>query len=363
MASNESALLKSGARLLVDPNVIPKRIQPKSPNPIYKCSCCGKEYKVQKDNFPPSFSILYAGNDGYLNFCKTCVTRYYMQMLDLYADNAEQAVEHCCWVFDYYYSKDIFDSVANSSSNISMILNYITKTRTAQNKARGTSYIDTMKDRYTGRIMSIDDLDVKMNVDDSNTIVSDTPRTDEDTIMFFGFGFTDDEYAYLSTQYQDWTARYECQTKAQEELFKGLCIAQLTIQRAQASGNTKAVADAMKTFQDLLGTANLKPSQNNDSALADQNTFGTLIRKWENDRPISEPEEEWKDVDGIKKMIRTFFLGHLANLVHVQNDAEEEYRQEMAKYTVKPPTYDFDAELGDTNILDKYSDKQQGGVE
>ena len=100
----------------------------------------------------------------------------------------------------------------------------------------------------------------------------------------------------------------------------------------------------------------MKPSQTNDNALADQNTFGTLIKKWETERPIGEPDEEWKDVDEIERYISTFFLGHLCNLVHVKNDYEELYREEMAKYTVTPPEYEED-DLGETSLLDKFSDK------
>jgi hypothetical protein len=113
----------------------------------------------------------------------------------------------------------------------------------------------------------------------------------------------------------------------------------------------------MKMFNDLLGAANLKPSQNSDNALIDQNTFGTLIRRIENERPICEPLEEWKDVDGIERYIDTYFLGHLCNLVHVKNDNSEKYLREMEKNTVTPPVYEGDLDTGANSILDKYSDK------
>ena len=124
--------------------------------------------------------------------------------------------------------------------------------------------------------------------------------------------YSDEEYEYLESEYQSWTTRHECKTKAQEEIFKGLCIAQLTIRRARQNGTNKEFTDAIKTFQDLLGAANLKPSQTNDNALVEQNTFGTLIRRIENERPIREALPEWKDVDDIERYIDTYFLGHMA---------------------------------------------------
>ena len=124
--------------------------------------------------------------------------------------------------------------------------------------------------------------------------------------------YSDEEYEYLESEYQSWTTRHECKTKAQEEIFKGLCIAQLTIRRARQNGTNKEFTDAIKTFQDLLGAANLKPSQTNDNALVEQNTFGTLIRRIQNERPIREALPEWKDVDDIERYIDTYFLGHMA---------------------------------------------------
>ena len=32
-----------------------------------------------------------------------------------------------------------------------------------------------------------------------------------------------DDYLFLYEQYSDWTARHECETKSQEEIFKQIC--------------------------------------------------------------------------------------------------------------------------------------------
>lgn len=69
-----------------------------------------------------------------------------------------------------------------------------------------------------------------------------------------------------------------------------------------------------------------------------------------------EPLEEWQDIDGIHTLVDTYFLGHMAKLVHVENDNSAKYEAEMAKYTVQPPSFDED-EAAETSILDKYSDR------
>ncbi len=349
---------KSNSRAVrINSNVKIAKIEKTNDNGIYKCACCGKEYTTQKANFPVSNSILFAGNDGRLTICRDCVERYYLQLVGVYSGNEEHAIERCCQIFDWYYSNDVVAMTKKEAGGKSRISQYITKMNLNQIKLKGTTYLDTLREREKEKIMCVEDIR-KADDDDTATIAH---TVSSDTIKFFGFGYTDAEYEYLEDQYGDWCARYECNTKAQEELFKSLCIAQLTIQRVQKNGTTKEIADAMKTFQDLLGTANLKPSQTNDNALAEQNTFGTLIKKWENEKPIAEPEEEWKDVDGIRKYIDTYFLGHLCNLVHVKNDKEAAYREEMEKYTVKPPTYE-EEDLCETSILDKFSDKGKGGL-
>lgn len=347
----------SSRGIIIDPKKL--RI---SNNGLFKCSCCGKEYTVQKGNFLITNSSLFANNGGFLTICKECGEKFYLQMVGYYSGNTDLAMERCCQIFDWYYSPDILAMMKNADARVSSVTAlYATKMNLIQFRKNGkpTTYMDTVKDK-TERILDSTDIQQETSntggIDDTyNENVGEAPVNIE-TVKFFGYGYKPEEYEYLETQYQDWSTRYECKTKAQEELFKNICIAQLSIQRAQKKGIAKEVNDTMKTFQDLLGTANIRPNQSNDNAVTEQNSVGTLIKKWENERPISQPSPEWEDVDGIKKYIDTFFLGHLCNLVHITNDNEEAYRKEMAKYTVSKPVYEEDEE-NETSLLDRYSNK------
>ena len=352
---------KSSSRALkINSSMKLQKIEPTAGAGRYKCTCCGKEYASQKGYFPVSNSILFAGNGGFIPVCRECVERYYMQMIGVFSGNEEHAIRRVCQIFDWYYNDEVAAMTKDVSSGRSKISMYPNKMNLVQIKNKGTTYIDTLADEQKFKIMSEED--IKEPETDEETGEQITPAVDPETVKFFGYGYTDKEYMYLEDQYGDWSTRYECKTKAQEELFKSLCIAQLTIQKAQRGGTTKDINDAMKTFQDLLGTANLKPSQTNDNALAEQNSFGTLIKKWENEQPIPAPDPKWIDVDGIERYIDTYFLGHLCNLVHVKNDKEAAYRAEMEKTTVRPPTYEED-DLGETSLLDRYSDKETKGVD
>ena len=48
-------------------------------------------------------------------------------------------------------------------------------------------------------------------------------------------------------------------------------------------------------------------------------TFGQLIDKWEQEKPIPEPDEEFKDVDKIGLYIDVFFKGHLSKMMGLKN--------------------------------------------
>jgi hypothetical protein len=312
----------------------------------YKCSCCEHVYEKQKGNFMHSNFVIYKGNGGYITTCKKCVDLLYDELVKFYLGNEEKAIEHICQIFGFYFHETPWTTSKNISEDRSRVSNYISKVNL--NPYTGKTYLDTLAERVSTGVVE--------TMDDVQNIQLVTPKT----VKFFGMGFSEEEYVFLQEQYADWTTRHECKTKAQEELFKALCFAQLNIVNAQKTGNSK---DALKSFQDLLGSSNLKPSQTNDNTLSDQNTFGTLIKKWENEKPIPEPNPEWKDVDGIVRYITVWFLGHLCKMMGIKNSYSRMYEEEMHKYEVEKPEYEedenalFDAVFG--NNLEKNNHQEQ----
>lgn len=328
------------------------RIQESNSAREYVCTCCGKSYTKQDGNFyKSSNSILWQANNGYIPICKTCAEAIYSALIDFYSGNEEHALHHWCGIFDYPYdlaaSAMTAGYVQPGRSRLSL---YPSKLNTKQVMSRGKTYLDTV--RYeageSNRIKTVNDIVASQEGGDQFIVTKEITKK-------WGLGLTPEEYEWLCEQEDDWRARVECKTKAQEELIRMICMAQLNAQKAQ-QGNGKAT-EAMKAFQELLAACNLQPRQNPNDDFTDQETFGTLIKTFENDRPIGKPDPEWEDVDGIKRYIDTWFLGHLCNLVHITNDNEEQYRKEIEKYTVTPPTYDNDEDAVDVSLLDKYSNK------
>ena len=110
----------------------------------------------------------------------------------------------------------------------------------------------------------------------------------------------------------------------------------------------------------MLDTAKLQPKQNSGESISDAQTFGTLIDKWENTRPIPEIDEDLRDVDNICTYIDCFYRGHLAKTMGLKNGFSNLYSKIMKKYTVEKPEYSddedsevlFDAIFGNSNMDD-----------
>lgn len=152
---------------------------------------------------------------------------------------------------------------------------------------------------------------------------------------FWALGYTEAEYIWLNAEYADYLNRYDVDSKTLENLIREICLVQLDIRNARSA--KRDVKNELKAYNDLLTAANLKPSQETGAMAVDQETFGTFIKKLENERPVSTPDPTWQDVDNIGKYIRTFFLGNMAKLFGKENKFQTEFEEEMDKYTVKPP--------------------------
>ena len=297
----------------------------------YTCFYCGNEYV--ETNYYKSFGNFF-NNIGKIPYCKQCIEKFYQYYFDKYTNEGcltpeENAVKRVCMAMDIYYTKANFDSAMNKikkdNINISPMGQYMKTISLSQYKDK--SYDNTVSDEEREKLAA-------SLMDMSN--ISDR-KVDEKTIQFFGAGFTDEDYEFLQREYDDWTARHECKTKAQEEVFKDICFNRLQNLKALRIGeDTK---DITASFQKMLDSGKLQPKQNSGDTTADNQTFGTLIDKWENTRPLPEIDEELRDVDKIAWYIDVFFKGHLSKMMGLKNGLSNLYTKFMKKYTVEKPEY------------------------
>lgn len=321
----------------------------------FACFYCGKEYV--DTNYYSSNSEFYS-NIGKIPYCKQCIEKFYQQYFDRYTNEGcltpeKKAVQRLCMVFDIYYREDVFNSamnkIKNSNMNISPMAQYM--------KTIQLSQYNRYKETYENTISEAEQESFAMA---SISNISNETTVDKKTRDFFGNGFVDEDYIFLKREYEDWTARHECNTKAQEEVIKDICFNRLQNLKALRKGeDTK---DITASFQKMLDAGKLQPKQNAGDTTADNQTFGTLIDKWENERPLPEIDEELRDVDRIGFYVDTFFRGHTCKMLNVKNALSNLYSSMMKKFTVNKPEYnldedDYDSEINfDTIFGDQSSD-------
>ena len=181
--------------------------------------------------------------------------------------------------------------------------------------------------------------DLENNTDENIKIVQKTLKAAKKR---FGSDYSNEDLMFLENEYQDWIARYECNQKAQEEVFQSLSILKLTKRNALKKG--LPTKDIDKSYQEWLDTGNLKPKQNTLDTYSDAQTFGTLIQKYEETRPLPEIDPEIEDVDKIGLYIDSFYRGHSCKMLGIKNRFSDIYERVMSKYTVKPPEYDEESD-------------------
>lgn len=303
------------------------------------CSRCGRQIDIEG---------MYSNRSAFFKmynkipFCKDCIDDIYQEYYEKYKNDGKpfpekKAVERICMAFDIYYRDSILERTMSDfekTPETPLIFLYIRNSKLGGNYRK--TYDDTLRERYDAakdekEMMSIynnDDIEFDSRVDNGKEI--------------FGPGFDRSDYIFLSTQYEDWISKHECNTKSQEELFKQICLTQLQLNKAQRAGNISDVKALTDMYIKQTDAAKLQPKQNSGDAASDNQTFGTLIDKIENTRPIDECDPQLKDVDGIQKYINMFFRSPLMRMFNLKNPWDEEYKGYMEQYTVNKPEYNED---------------------
>ena len=317
-----------------------RRAEELANEPPRRCPRCGEEFNVTE--LYVSNTIVYPSR---VPLCKNCIEECYDEYVNKYKAMERKrperdAVRRLCMILDMYFSDEVYDKAVKNydamSSSLPIFL-YLKMVRLAPHNKK--SYDDTIAE------------ELSMGLSDTP---EDTYEVDAATIKFFGKGFSQEDYVFLKEQYDEWTSRHECQTKAQEEIFKDICFNRLQNWKARQKGeDTKGITDA---FNKLLESGKLQPKQNASETTADNQSFGTLIQKWEMTRPIPDVDEDMKDVDRIGLYMDVFYKGHMAKMLKLGNDTAAVYDRYIKKYSASKPDYDTD---DDTDaIFDKIFGKE-----
>lgn len=290
---------------------------------------CRKCRKTQSlNNFYEATNPILDTN-GYMSICKKCCGDIYDRYFSIY-NNIEKAIYLTCQDLDICFNREALratqshiESLLNSGKDANAVFGYYKSKLSSTTKKNGSASSFRFKDS--------DFLDEETDIELIDSDFAVTPEI----IKFWGNGFEKRDYEFLVNKYNEFINAYECETPAMEELLKQASFECLEIHHKRINGDD--ASRNLKNLQELLGSANIKPNQETGANATEQTTFGTLIKKWENEEPIPEPDDEWKDVDGIGRYIRIWFLGHLCKMLGIPNEYAKEYEEEMAKLRVEIP--------------------------
>ena len=341
-------------------------IQVDSPRSV--CSKCGTDYSRQKGYFPVSYAVLHKGV-GHTHICRDCIDALYNGYL-AQCNNAKDAVRQVCRKLDLYWSDNVYHLVEKKSTTRSMMTQYITKVNSVT--YAGKSYDDTLLEEGTLWNFGQNMIDKsKESLDDPVEELPNTPEDkdidiSEDVIAFWGTGYTSEMYEALEQRRSYWMSRLPDADIdiGTEAIIRQICSLELDINRDRAAG--RSVDKSVTALNTLLGSASLKPAQKKDTSDAgiDNTPFGVWIQRWENQRPIPEPDPELEDVDGIIRYISIWYFGHLCKMLGIKNSYCKLYEDELAKMRIERPEYDDeDDETMFNDIFGNNSDEDTGGDE
>lgn len=292
---------------------------------LYFCHKCNEFHNVDAFYSDKKYA------SGLFPICKKCLIGMacdYDKKTNQYTDNREKTMK-VLEMMDLPYIDSMYQSALTSCAE------------DVQDKHRNTAwshYITVIKSlpNWRGKGWA----DSELPADQLEEEVKINNKTLKNAIKRFGPGYTNEDYMFLENEYQDWITRYECNTKAQEAAFERLSFKKWEINNATKKG--LPTKDLDKTYQEWLGTANIQPRQTSMDANADAQTFGTLIQKYEETRPLPEIDPELEDVDKLGLLIDVFYRGHASKMLGLKNTFSHLYERFMKKYTVNKPEYDED---------------------
>ncbi len=304
----------------------------------FHCCSCGKD----TDNaglFPRSTHFLHTNNHMRMPYCNDCVNALF-NVTKLGFPDYHDGYRRICQMLDIYYNEVLAEQAYSESNDGNRVTKYIQLLINRPVLADKT---------YADNVME----DIEKSTAELYRFAPDIKvyNVTQEMRDFWGFGLGDKDYDFLNHKYQEWSQEVECDNITQKTIIKNICLIQLQIQNAMEEGSD--ITKLINQFNATLSAANLQPKQKSDNEmLTDNQCFGLKIKEWEDEEPISEPDERFKDVDGIRHYIIVWFLGHFCKMMGIKNRyteaLEKEYSEEVEQYTVEPPTYEDD----DESLLD-----------
>lgn len=272
------------------------------------CSCCGNEKQIKE---------FYSSNSHFHKFtqkihiCKECFIEY--------IEDDVNKLKNALRMIDKPFILTLFHSSLEEAEKSKRNPIRLYMKNVGMNQYKELTWEDS---EYDGHKKS-EKIIIEDEIDDE--------YIDEIT-KYWGKGYSDDDYEYLEDEKLKLMTSFECPDYGMEMIMKDICFINLDIEKTRQErkdNSQKIITNLIETRSKLMNDANMKPIQSTGSEANDQVTFGTLIRKWENEKPVPKPLD-----DEMKRYIDTYMVGHLAKMEGLNNDMTKKYDEAMSEYTI-----------------------------
>ena len=281
------------------------------------CTACGEE-KAPNAGFYLSRSKLYKFNDGRMPICKECLSKLFKELQAKYSDEVK-ALYHLCMLFDIYFDKDLVtksSNMENFSDEDNLLKSYM-KNVNSLNQYK-------FKDSMSSDCIILDDSlleNKKEEVEINNKTIFEV--TDKMEVRW-GASLPIEDYMFLESKYKEFTDVYECRTPAQRLIFEQIAKCLLRGEKALKKDNDVAFEKMNNMVSKLMTDGNIKPIQEASVAEDDTATWGKWINLIEQERPIGEPCEQFKDVDKISTYITKWFTRQMQRVFDLSTGEEDD---------------------------------------
>jgi hypothetical protein len=282
-----------------------------------RCTACGEDKRPAID-FYLSRSKLYKFNDGRMPVCKECLSKLFKELNAKYSDEVK-ALYHLCMLFDIYFDRDLVEksSANNNFSEEDNLLKSYMKNVNSLNQYK-------FKDSMSSDCVVLDDNlleSKKEEVEINNKTLFEV--TDKMEVRW-GASLPIEDYMFLESKYKEFTDVYECRTPAQRLIFEQIAKCLLRGEKALKKDNDVAFEKMNNMVSKLMTDGNIKPIQEASVAEDDTATWGKWINLIEQERPIGEPCEQFKDVDKISTYITKWFTRQMQRVFDLSTGEEDD---------------------------------------
>lgn len=261
---------------------------------------------------------MYKFNDGRMPICKECLSKLFKELQAKYSDEVK-ALYHLCMLFDIYFDKDLVtksSNMENFSDEDNLLKSYM-KNVNSLNQYK-------FKDSMSSDCIVLDDSlleNKKEEVEINNKTLFEV--TDKMEVRW-GASLPIEDYMFLESKYKEFTDVYECRTPAQRLIFEQIAKCLLRGEKALKKDNDVAFEKMNNMVSKLMTDGNIKPIQEASVAEDDTATWGKWINLIEQERPIGEPCEQFKDVDKISTYITKWFTRQMQRVFDLSTGEEDD---------------------------------------